>query len=935
MVPTINSIDETKDDFRKATVGIKIGDGETVFKDLPLLTDVSSIRPDWDETDTSSPNYIWHKPITNSSLIVSSEIKDYVITDVDFQAILNNPSIKVFHSNEYYYIRSLDSSEIFSHPYDLLTEEDDTWGHYDVRYNLTEINHQPRYFYRNNIITNTEFYQYAEDDITYEYRVEELVESVTNSVIDTNVLFQEHLFIDYNDKQEVNNTVSVFSSKVSNYLTTHNGKIEHQTLYDFILETFTYCESLSILKQFSGVLYEKMIHSEFRNEVEIRMNEARQVYYEINNEIIIDTATRALYIRKERLDHYFETAHGKQEWSEVLEGSDNKPITSIQLPFEVTGEMLTNDWFSVEIVGQGAVEDVKYSGSGSMDSFEYPLNYTYSEDRVAEIEAMEKSAEDAYNNLPEEEKPSKKEEYDAAVRYLVDYKKNVKLQQIYATTMRVKEPNLEIPDDNVMNNEATYLLQLPKELLPYYIDKNTGSMIENPAYARVDVLITPKNYEWTNTYTGLSYKKPLETIDFVCDGERLSAREHLRNTIVTMQYADSEISKQLYLDRDFIVEKKTHTSDPDRLLLIRPIKKDCSIKIEIKYEQYKLEPYDYTLKVAYNENIPDEITSITFELNNPINKKIESVLYIGAGVEYTLQYMYRDRQGYYTVEEGGEKPIIKLWKAVLDSNGQPVLDDNKNIVLENDYINLPATITFTQGYNLTFKVGEDDIDPTTNTILLKTPIQSVVTVYYRKNSNIGGNLSMVFHYRLRELNSRFLSSLRPDWDSNDPEDNNYIHNRPWYKDTENGNLITLLKGDPNAPYTNGATDYYTFLKNLWSQLLEDADLGDNLAELSSAFKEHMHWVKNCTFNGLDAKGLENVLQALVDLVNDLRRRVTALEEKSEVYIGSTTPDKPYYKIWINTAAGNGNGLVYYRFNNGWIPVSALWTSSPEQDIVIR
>jgi len=84
MVPTINSIDETKDDFRKATVGIKIGDGETVFKDLPLLTDVSSIRPDWDETDTSSPNYIWHKPITNSSLIVSSEIKDYVITDVDF-----------------------------------------------------------------------------------------------------------------------------------------------------------------------------------------------------------------------------------------------------------------------------------------------------------------------------------------------------------------------------------------------------------------------------------------------------------------------------------------------------------------------------------------------------------------------------------------------------------------------------------------------------------------------------------------------------------------------------------------------------------------------------------------------------------------------------------------------------------------------------------
>jgi len=181
-----------------------------------------------------------------------------------------------------------------------------------------------------------------------------------------------------------------------------------------------------------------MIHSEFRNEVEIRMNEARQVYYEINNEIIIDTATRALYIRKERLDHYFETAHGKQEWSEVLKGSDNKPITSIQLPFEITGEMLTNDWFSVEIVGQADVKNIEYTDGDSMDSFEYPFEYTYEEDRVAEIEAMEKSAEDAYNNLPEEEKPSKKEDYDAAMRYLADYKKNVKLKQIYATTMRVK-----------------------------------------------------------------------------------------------------------------------------------------------------------------------------------------------------------------------------------------------------------------------------------------------------------------------------------------------------------------------------------------------------------------------------------------------------------------------------------------------------------------
>lgn len=222
IVPTINSLDEHKDDFQKATVGIKIGDGETVFKDLPLLTDVSSIRPDWDETDTSSPNYIWHKPITNSSLILSSEILDLKIDDKTITNIIDNPTIRVFHNDEYYFIKHLDDDNCFTHPYDLLTEEDDTWGHYDIKYNVSEVNHESRYFYRSNIITNTEYYKLNESDGGYEIRIEEFLKSIFYNILDTQLQYHA-LFPNYNDKEDVEYAAVVLSGNLTDYLGNHKG----------------------------------------------------------------------------------------------------------------------------------------------------------------------------------------------------------------------------------------------------------------------------------------------------------------------------------------------------------------------------------------------------------------------------------------------------------------------------------------------------------------------------------------------------------------------------------------------------------------------------------------------------------------------------------------------------------------------------------------
>jgi hypothetical protein len=53
-----------------------------------------------------------------------------------------------------------------------------------------------------------------------------------------------------------------------------------------------------------------MIHDKTSNEITRQVNKSLFEYFEINNEIIIDSQSRWLYVKKSRLDHYYETAHG-------------------------------------------------------------------------------------------------------------------------------------------------------------------------------------------------------------------------------------------------------------------------------------------------------------------------------------------------------------------------------------------------------------------------------------------------------------------------------------------------------------------------------------------------------------------------------------------------------------------------------------------------
>lgn len=135
-----------------ATVGVRIGDGETSFIDLPLLSDMSNIKPDWNETDTSSPNYIWHKPMVNSDMFDVSAVKVLRIDNEDLREAFVSPT-REFHKEPYCLIKKLNAENEFVHPEDLMIEDDRTWGHYEFDFSADGKNKTPKYFYRNNIVS--------------------------------------------------------------------------------------------------------------------------------------------------------------------------------------------------------------------------------------------------------------------------------------------------------------------------------------------------------------------------------------------------------------------------------------------------------------------------------------------------------------------------------------------------------------------------------------------------------------------------------------------------------------------------------------------------------------------------------------------------------------------------------------------------------------
>lgn len=69
---------ETADRNKVAPVAIKIGDGSTIFRNLPTLTS-GNVQGDWTTADPADPSYIHNKPIMNDDLFQQSEEKTLLI----------------------------------------------------------------------------------------------------------------------------------------------------------------------------------------------------------------------------------------------------------------------------------------------------------------------------------------------------------------------------------------------------------------------------------------------------------------------------------------------------------------------------------------------------------------------------------------------------------------------------------------------------------------------------------------------------------------------------------------------------------------------------------------------------------------------------------------------------------------------------------------
>lgn len=69
---------ETADRSKVIPVAIKIGDGSTIFRNLPTLTS-GNVQGDWTTADPTDPSYIHNKPIMNDDLFQQSEEKTLLI----------------------------------------------------------------------------------------------------------------------------------------------------------------------------------------------------------------------------------------------------------------------------------------------------------------------------------------------------------------------------------------------------------------------------------------------------------------------------------------------------------------------------------------------------------------------------------------------------------------------------------------------------------------------------------------------------------------------------------------------------------------------------------------------------------------------------------------------------------------------------------------
>lgn len=278
---------ETADRNKVAPVAIKIGDGSTIFRNLPTLTS-GNVQGDWTTVDPTDPSYIHNKPIMNDDLFQQSEEKTLLI-----------PSSSVYDEKKQ--LITVGLLDLFNITYADKPQTNDntltnaekaalkyviTAGSYDLK-DKTNIN--TKIFTENiqnrvNVITKLRNYCGINSDITIsEENFAYMSNLLQNGTAEIELNKKELLLTELDKLITLENIVPIMNITVKDQT---NIKTFHQEEYIKISDHYFHPNDLLIYNDNNWGYYE--IHM-FGQTAPFYVNEIQYLSYLINNNLTYDT----------------------------------------------------------------------------------------------------------------------------------------------------------------------------------------------------------------------------------------------------------------------------------------------------------------------------------------------------------------------------------------------------------------------------------------------------------------------------------------------------------------------------------------------------------------------------------------------------------------------------------------------------------------------
>ena len=277
---------ETADRNKVAPVAIKIGDGSTIFRNLPTLTS-GNVQGDWTTADPTDPSYIHNKPIMNDDLFQQSEEKTLLIPSSSIydekKQLITVGLLDLF--NITYADKPQTSDNTLTNAEKAALKYVITAGSYDLK-DKTNIN--TKVFTENvqnriNVITKLRNYCDINSDITIsEENFVYMSNLLQNGTAEIELNKKELLLAELNKLITLENIVPIMNIVVKDQT---NIKTFHQEEYIKISDHYFHPNDLLIYNDNNWGYYE--IHM-FGQTAPFYINEIQYLSYLINNNLTYD-----------------------------------------------------------------------------------------------------------------------------------------------------------------------------------------------------------------------------------------------------------------------------------------------------------------------------------------------------------------------------------------------------------------------------------------------------------------------------------------------------------------------------------------------------------------------------------------------------------------------------------------------------------------------